>query len=190
MVQSPSKILTLETFLQLPETQPASEYINGQIVPKPMPQGKHSKLQAKLVTTINGKVEDQKIAQAFPELRCSFGGRSIIPDIAIFVWARIPLDENGDISNLFTAAPDWSIEILSPDQNQTKVTDNLLHCLNHGCKMGWLIDPDERSVLAYPAKQQPQLIRDKTTRLPVPNIVQDFNLTLGELFGWLRLECR
>jgi Uma2 family endonuclease len=135
MVQTPSKNLTLETFLKLPETKPASEYINGQIVPKPMPQGKHSKLQGKLVTTINGKVEDQKIAQAFPELRCSFGGRSIIPDIAVFAWARIPTDENGDIANIFTAAPDWSIEILSPNQGhrqhpalpQSWLQDGLAH---------------------------------------------------------------
>ena len=37
MVQIQTKILTLEEFLQLQETEPANEYINGQIVPKPMP---------------------------------------------------------------------------------------------------------------------------------------------------------
>ena len=34
MVQATSKTLTLEKFLQLPETKPASEYIDGQIIPK------------------------------------------------------------------------------------------------------------------------------------------------------------
>jgi hypothetical protein len=29
MIQTPTKPLTLEEFLQLPETEPASEYING-----------------------------------------------------------------------------------------------------------------------------------------------------------------
>lgn len=42
MVKSPTKTLTLEQFLKLPETKPASEYINGQIIQKPTPQGKHS----------------------------------------------------------------------------------------------------------------------------------------------------
>nr|WP_313887541.1 Uma2 family endonuclease [Nodosilinea sp. LEGE 07088] len=45
MVQSPPKPITLEEFLDLPETKPASEYIDGQIIPKPMPQGKHSTIQ-------------------------------------------------------------------------------------------------------------------------------------------------
>jgi Uma2 family endonuclease len=37
MVQAPLKTLKLEEFLQLPETKPASEYIDGQIIQKPLP---------------------------------------------------------------------------------------------------------------------------------------------------------
>lgn len=42
------KLITLEEFLKLPETKPASEFINGRIYQKPMPQGKHSRIQLKL----------------------------------------------------------------------------------------------------------------------------------------------
>jgi Uma2 family endonuclease len=82
--------LSLEEFLSLPETKPASEYINGQIVQKPMPKGRHSGLQGKFCGVVNQIVEEPKIAYAFPELRCTFGGRSIVPDIAVFQWGRIP----------------------------------------------------------------------------------------------------
>jgi Uma2 family endonuclease len=188
MLQTPTKQVTLEEFLTLPETSPASEYINGEIAPKPMPQGKHRKLQAKLVTAINQVVETQQIAQAFPELRCTFAGRSLIPDISIFAWERIPVDEDGDIANTFAIAPDWAIEILSPDQNQTRVTDNLLHCLNYGCGIGWLIDPGEHSVLVYPAGQQPKLYREENIPLSVPEFAQRFQFTAQDLFGWLKLK--
>lgn len=181
-----TKKLTLEEFLKLPETKPASEYINGRVIQKPMPQGKHSKLQGKLVTAINAVVEPQQIALAFPELRCTFGGRSTVPDVAVFAWERIPVDENGDVANVFQSAPDWTIEILSPDQNQTKVTGNILHCLNHRSKLGWLIDPEEKLVLTYPPRQQPQL-HEKTQVLPVPKLVADLRLTVDELIGWLKL---
>lgn len=187
MVKAPAKTLTLEEFLKLPETKPASEYINGQIIQKPMPQGKHSKLQGKLVTAINEVVEERQIALAFPELRCTFGGRSIVPDVAVFAWERIPLDENGDVANVFEASPDWTIEILSPDQSQTKVTGNILDCLKHGSRLGWLIDPDERSVLVFPPAQQPELLQEPEEVLPVPELVADLRLTVGDLFGWLRL---
>jgi Uma2 family endonuclease len=145
MVQIPEKTITLEEFLKLPETKPASEYIDGCIIPKPMPQGKHSIIQGELITAINAVVKKQRVAHAFPELCCTFGGRSLVPDVSVFAWNRIPLDDNGDIANVFPIYPDWTIEILSPDQSTAKVTGNILHCLKHGCQMGWLIDPDERS---------------------------------------------
>ncbi len=187
MVQTPTKTLTLEEFLKLPETKPSLEYINGQIIQKPMPQGKHSKLQGKLVTAINKVVENPQIALAFPELRCTFGGRSIVPDVVVFAWERIPLDDRGEVANVFEAQPDWTIEILSPDQSQTKVTGNILHCLKHGSRLGWLIDPDEYSVLVYPPRQQPELFQEPTDVLPVPDLVAELRVRVGDLFDWLRL---
>jgi Uma2 family endonuclease len=53
MVQISTKPTTLEEFLQIPETEPASEYIDGQIIPKPMLQGEHSAIQTELATAIN-----------------------------------------------------------------------------------------------------------------------------------------
>jgi Uma2 family endonuclease len=86
MVTTPLKNLTLESFLALPETKLASEYADGKIVQKPMPQGKHSLLRMKLLTFINSTLMQAKIAIAFPELRCTFGGRSIVPDVELG-WA-------------------------------------------------------------------------------------------------------
>lgn len=43
MIATQTKPITLEQFLAVPETKPASEYIAaGKIVQKPMPQRKHS----------------------------------------------------------------------------------------------------------------------------------------------------
>ncbi|MBW4557977.1 MAG: Uma2 family endonuclease [Trichormus sp. ATA11-4-KO1] len=185
MVQISTKPLTLEEFLQQPETKPASEFIDGQIMQKPMPQGKHSTLQVDLGTGINLSLKPQRIARAYSELRCTFGGRSIVPDIAVFTWERIPRDENGKVSNTFVIAPDWTIEILSPDQSQTRVVRNILHCLAHGTQMGWLIDPEEEVVFAYFADHTLAVFEVESDRLPVPPFAESFSLTVGQLFSWL-----
>lgn len=185
MVQTPAKPLSLEEFLKLPDTEPASEYIDGQIIQKPMPQGKHSVIQGELVTTVNAVVKPQKIARAFPELRCTFGGRSIVPDVSVFVWNRIPRDEDGAIANVFQSAPDWMIEILSPDQSATKVTKKILHSLKHETKMGWLIDPDEQTIFVYQSNQQPEVFDEPEKQLSVPLFASELRLTVGEIFGWL-----
>jgi Uma2 family endonuclease len=185
MVQTPTKIFTLEEFLQLPETKPAHEYIDARIVQKPMPQGEHSAIQTELSSAINQILKPQKIARAFCELRCTFGGRSIIPDLSIFSWERIPRRENGGIANIFALAPDWTIEILSPDQSQTKVTKNILHCLQHGTQIGWLIDPSERSVFAYFPDRSTVVYDESNLQLPIPEFATDFQLTVETLFEWL-----
>jgi Uma2 family endonuclease len=125
MVQTPTRPLRLEAFLKLPETKPANEFIDGQIIQKPMPQGKHSTLQLDLGADINHRLKPQRIARAYTELRCTFDGRSTVPDVAVFTWERIPRDENGKVANVFAIAPDWTIEIFSPDQSQTKVVRNI-----------------------------------------------------------------
>lgn len=185
MVQTPTKPFSLEEFLKLPETEPASEYIDGRSIQKPMPQGEHSVIQGELVPAINGVVKPQRIARAFPELRCTFGGRSTAPDGSIFVWGQIPRKENGGVANVFSIAPDWTVEILSPDQSQTKGTKNILHCLKHGTQMGWLIDPSEQCVFVYLPDRPTAFYDEPDERLPVPEFARELNLTVEGLFGWL-----
>jgi Uma2 family endonuclease len=190
VVQTPVKPVTLEAFLELPETKPASEYINGEIIQKPMPKGRHSIIQRELLFAISPLLSKQGIAEAFPELRCTFGNRSIVPDVAIFTTSRIPYTEDGDIEDIFTAAPDWTIEILSPDQRRSKVLKNIRHCLDHGTQMGWLIDPDDQSVFVGQIGQQFAIIDEPDIPLPVPEFAAELKLTVGEIFGWLKRKSK
>lgn len=185
-IQSPSKI-SLEEFLLLPETKPASEYVDGQIYQKDMPQGKHSTLQTRFGNRINQVGEPQKLAFAFSELRCTFGGRSIVPDIAVFEWSRILLNAKGEVENRFEIVPDWTIEILSPDQNPTRVINNILFCLNHNAKLGWLIDPAEKLVLVFKPQQQPEA-KENQDILPVLDVLSDWQLSADDLFGLLSFD--
>jgi Uma2 family endonuclease len=104
MVQTPVRQITLAEFLALPDTKPASEYIDGKVSQKPMPQGKHSIIQIELGMEINQALRRAGIATAFSELRCTFGGRSIVPDLVVVEDANIPSDENGDIENIFSGS--------------------------------------------------------------------------------------
>lgn len=183
MILTTAKPTGLEVFLNLPETTPASEFLNGQITQKPMPQGKHSRLQVKLCTAINQVAETPKLAYAFPELRCTFGGASIVPDIAIFRWQRIPRNDSGRVENRFTLHPDWAIEILSPEQRHNKVLANLVHCIDHGTELGWLLDTEDETLLViFP--DRPLKIFQGAQTVPVLEGI-DLALTVKEIFEWL-----
>ena len=176
----------LEEFLKLPETKPASEFINGEIIQKDMPQGEHSLLQVEVCEAINRVAKSQKIAYAFPELRCTFGGESIIPDISVFRWERIPILPSGKIANRFEIHPDWAIEIVSPDQNHTKIISKLLHCSRNGTELGWLIDSQIETILVMFPGQKIELFTG-STQLPVIAGI-DLQLTVEQVFSWLNFS--
>jgi Uma2 family endonuclease len=185
MITTTNPSLTLEKFLEQPETKPASEFINGKIIQKPMPQGEHSRIQIKLCTAINQVTESKKIAYALPELRCTFGNRSIVPDVVVFQWERIPRTEKGRIANHFNTYPDWSIEILSPAQSYIRVLDNLLFCSEYGTQLGWLINPEEEVILVVFSEQKVKLFQGEDI-LPVFKKI-DLPLTVNDIFSWLSL---
>jgi Uma2 family endonuclease len=176
---------SLSEFLQLPETQPATEFIHGELIQKPMPQGKHSRLQTKLCEHINHRTEAAETALALPELRCTFSDRSIVPDVAVFRWARIPFLADGEVPNSFTTFPDWIIEILSPGQSQTLVIDKIVFCLEQGAELGWLIDAEERAIIGYEPNRLPRIYRG-SDRLPVL-AGSELEFTVDEVFNWLRV---
>ncbi|MBD2666609.1 hypothetical protein B6N60_02073 [Richelia sinica FACHB-800] len=184
MTATVANISSLNEFLKLGyiDESPAWEYINREAIQKPMGGGKHSLLQKRLVAAIDAPVSDY---EAFPELRCTCGNRSIVPDVGVIATAQIPLDESGDIiSSGINFAPAWVIEILSHNQSQTKVTGNILHCIKHGTQLGWLIDPSEHSILVYQPNNLPELLTetDRLTVLAGMNLI----LTIEEVFCWLQ----
>jgi Uma2 family endonuclease len=182
-VESPAT-MSLEEFLALPETKPASEYIDGKIYQKPMGQGEHSILQTRFSATINQVAEPQKLALAFTELCCTFGGGAVVPDIAVLEWSRIPRKANGRIENRFDLAPDWTIEILSPEQSANRVIRKITFCLSHGTKLGWLVDAEDESVMIFQPNQTPE-VKYNDEILPVLNVLGDWQLSVADLFGWL-----
>ena len=184
MTTSLTQVLSLEDFLKLSylEDSPAWEYVDGVAVQKPMPKTRHSILQKRLLAEVDNQTDDYT---ALPELRCTFGGRSIVPDVAVIAWNRINLNEVGEPEDDFTKAPDWTIEILSPDQKVNRVIDNILHCLKHGSKLGWMLDPDDYSILTFTPQQEPEVCRGNR-ELKVIEGVQ-LKLTAQQIFAWLKV---
>lgn len=170
--------LTLQDFLKRPniEESPAWEFVEGQVTQKLMPTVYHSILQKRLTAAID---LSNSPYEAFPELRCTLNNNSVVPDITVIHKSRIP-KENTAVEG----APDWMVEILSPDQSTTKLIAKIQTCLNEGTKLGWLIDPTEQLILILLPDGRISLLKN-SDRLPVlPEIILD--LTAMQVFSWVR----
>ena len=77
------------------------------------------------------------------------------------------------------------IEILSPDQRQSKLVKKILFALEHGTEMAWLLDPDEELIFIYRANQALQLCDRPEQVLPLPTFAINLQLTVETIFGWL-----
>ncbi len=148
-----------------------------------------------MTSRINQIGKPSKLVYALPELRCSFATRAIVPDISVFTWERIPRNEDGGVANKVTIplwggyanAPDWIIEILSPEQSVNRVIEKIIFAFEYGTKLGWLIDPERKKVMIFQDNQMPE-IKAVEDKLPVMEVLQDWQLSVADLFSWLYVD--
>ena len=106
--------------------------------------------------------------------------------MAVFEWNRIPRTPEGKVENQFLITPDWIIEILSPEQSANKVIKKILFCLDQGTRLGWLIDPEDESILIFRPNIVPD-IKSETEIVPVLDILNDWQLSVSQVFDWLKI---
>jgi Uma2 family endonuclease len=78
--------LSLKEWLARPDTEPASEFVDGEVHQKPMPNLAHYILAGFLVARLHSYVRRLNLGLVGPELRCVFGPlsgrRGYVPDVA------------------------------------------------------------------------------------------------------------
>jgi Uma2 family endonuclease len=179
--------MTLEEFLELPEDKPYLEYIDGRIEAKVSPQKKHTEIAAELRNCFNAFAAPRKLGRAYVELRCTFAGRSIIPDVVFLLKDHIEIDEKGRPVDETPWPPDIHVEIISPEQSVTKSQGKLLHSTSNGCALGWLIHPDRETIDVYrPGRPAERIATDGI--LEGEPALPGFRLPVAEVFGWLKLD--
>jgi Uma2 family endonuclease len=182
-----SEQLTLEQFLRLAEEEPPLEYVEGEVAQKVSPKGRHSILQYTLAERINRFAQPRKLGYAIPELRITFGGASVVPDLVVYRWDRIAVDDEGNVADDFFEPPDIAIEIVSPEQSVNALNRRCIWCVAHGVHSALLVDPQDKSVLGFRPEQLPSVWRG-SDQIDVTEALPDFELTVDELFGAMRMR--
>lgn len=178
MVQSTlSPPLTLEAFLATPEIEasPAWELTDAIAHQKPMPTLFHSRIQRNLVNYIHARTDRYEVIQ---ELRCIVPPNSPVPDISVIAVERL-----GEEDGPFNSALDWLIEVRSPDQSTLKLQSKILHCLDKGTQLAWLIDCDRDRVWVWDADGLPMVYEGDDQ---LPDLDLELGLTVNDLAAMAR----
>jgi Uma2 family endonuclease len=177
--------LTLEEFLALePDTYepPYLEYEGEGLVRRKMsPNPQHSELQPYLAHLLLsfGAQRGQRL-HVYTELRTTTGGRSRLPDIAVYVDRRPRESQRRQAIDV----ADVSIEILSPDDSRLQVRAKCRWYVEQGSRAALLLDP-EAEIAEYfgPAGASGAYTRAQV--LPLADVLPDLSLTPEAIFAIL-----
>ena len=177
--------MTLEQFLALDEQEPALEYVDGVVTQKMSPKYRHGLLQLQVATLVNLFAVPRRLARATPETRTTFASASVVPDVVVFTWDRIPVDEHGEAPDDIFEPPDVAIEIASPGQSLRGLTDRCRWYARNGVRVALLVDPGRRSVQLFRADGATGPHRG-AGRVELGEVIPGFSFTVDELFSALR----
>lgn len=101
------------------------------------------------------------------------------PDAAFVRRDRIPLRGFG--RGWVRLAPDFAVEVLSPDETTSDTNEKLDDYRAAGTQLLWVIDPEKRLVTVYAADAPTRWFRSGDT-LDCGDVVPEFTIAVDELF--------
>jgi Uma2 family endonuclease len=178
--------LTLEQFLAMEETEPASEWACGEVYQKPMPDIPHAAIQFFLAAVLHPYLGRTGIGRAFTELRCIFGPpgrvRTYVPDLTYVARGRLPSVSERHLH----VAPDLALEILSPDQHMPAFLDKIQFYLLYGVRLVWVIDPGTSTVAVQTPGEEARVLHPGET-LDGGDVLPGFSVAVDEIFAQMQL---
>lgn len=181
--------MTLDEFLALPETEPASEFACGRIIPRPMPSFFHGYIAALFGHLFTVYFERNPIGFVISEPRHANRGegRAYLPDVAIILRTNLPRSREALTRGPLEFRPDIAIEVLSHDDRPVRVADKLAFYLRTGVPLVWIIDPEEQTLTAYRPGEAPTM-HEAPEVIDAKPVLPGFTLDLAGMFAQLPEE--
>jgi len=139
---TPKTVITLEEYLRTSFPDGDCEYVDGEVIAKPMPPFDHGKLQARLVEIFyEFKKQGHRFHTAVEVRSKTQPGHIRLPDFSAYL---IEPAEPVPSEPPFVAA-----EILSPDDRASYLLEKLCEYRQWGVAHIWVIDPATRSLREF-----------------------------------------
>jgi Uma2 family endonuclease len=150
------------TPLPIPETKPATEFVDGRMLQKMSPYGLHARVQCAVAAALGAWSDERGRGRVGTEWDFDLTppGRAtnrLVPDVAFLSYERVAYDDRG-AAQVPVVAPDVAIEILSQGQtleNSRRRIEIFLACgaslvvlIDPRAELAWLVDPNGTRSLA------------------------------------------
>ena len=141
------------------DEKPSCEYVDGELIPKPMGTKKHSQVQANITRILGNRYEG--VFNPLPELTTRIRERQFyVPDISIEdlkkpIQGRYPEGKEPVL---------MCVEIVSPPDRVGKLFGKCEEYHKWGVPYCWVIDPERKIAWEYfPADVEPRRVDERLT---------------------------
>lgn len=159
MIRTTTK-LSLQEFLDLPQSNERFELIDGKLTPKMAPTSPHSRTQKRLLRLLDDWCEQTLQGEVNPEWTVALKRNGVdwapVPDLTYISHHRIPTDWDGE--GPCPGIPQLVVEIISPGQTFSGMTQKATDYLLAGVERVWVVDLKAKSVTIFQQDSLPQTV--------------------------------
>lgn len=177
------KKLSLQEFLDSPESGDRNEFVDGEIIPKVSPKYKHANVQGRFYRFIDDWCTQQQCGRVLPEWAVVLRRRGQdwvpVPNLTYVSYERLPSKWEEDAP--CPVIPELVIEIISPGQTFSEMTQKAIDYLLAGVNRVWVVDNQAQSITVFGANELPQIfwINDTISDVLLPGLA----ILLVDLFA-------
>jgi Uma2 family endonuclease len=175
--------VSIDEFLAMPETEPPSELIDGEVVQKPMPNDDHGQLTSWLIIEIG--IYLRQLGRGFVVNEVRHADRReewvYVPDIEVRL---APRTGGRGSSAPVEGPPDMAIEVLSPGDRPGRLLERVSFYMRTGVALLWVVDPADEQVTVYRPGESPSTFGTSAVINAAP-VLPEFELDLAALFAIL-----
>lgn len=175
--------LTLEQFLSLPDEDITYELIDGEAIAKMSPKRFHSRVTIALSSLLlewNQTLENQGEVGIEWAITLKKNGKDWcpVPDLLYISYDRLKAFPLGNTPCF--VAPELVIEIISPDQSFTNLSQKAIDYIKAGVDRVWLVDTEVKKITIFYPDSLPQ-IKQKNDSLE-DDLFPNLSLTIAQIF--------
>jgi Uma2 family endonuclease len=182
IVASEPQVWTDQEFMTLPEDGGRYELVNGEVVDVGNSGMEHGNIGIFLGGAIELYVRSKKLGVTC-DSSTAFTlktGNKRSPDVSFIAKERLQGIKRLP-KGFFQGAPDLAVEVISPSNTFEEIHNKLVEYFDNGCRLAWVIHPDEQSVLVYRQPRPDQLLK-LGDRLEGEEVIPGFSLPVADLF--------
>lgn len=178
------KAWTDAEFMALPEGG-RYELVNGEVIDVGNSGMEHGYIASILNILVGGYVLTQKlgvVCDSSTAFAMNTGNRCS-PDFSFVSKERLQGIRRLP-KGFFQGAPDLAVEVISPSNTFEEIHEKLVEYFESGCRLAWVINPDEQSILVY-RQPQPDHLLKMTDTLTGEDVIPGLEIPVAELFAEL-----